>query len=209
VKSINRLKREVKDVNLQMKEFGEIESAFSFPDQKEQEFFRRAERDFKRKIPAIRGQGDLTKLVSKVSGYFHNLAQQESIANLKINAQPGEPGIKVGDNLKYRKIYLRFSGDLKNALYFINHLPYCDVYLTAADISLAKENTALVFTVAVKIYYSPGKTPVSGSPGGIDLGSGLEIDSDSEFLLERVYRNSPKKYRKKELPPEFGSLPVL
>lgn len=206
VKSINRIKRDVKDINLQTEEFGEIESDLSFPDEKEKEYFQRAERDFKKRIAKIKGQAGLTKLKSNISDYFYKLAEQDGIANLKINSRPGEAGIKVGDNLKYRNIYLNFSGDLKNALNFINHLPYGDPYLTAGNISLSKENTVPSYSVVVKIYYFSGKAPAAGSQGGIDIETGLEFDFDSELLLDRVYHNFPEKYRRKELPPEFGAL---
>lgn len=206
VKSINRIKREVKDINLQTEEFGEIESDLSFPDEKEDEYFKQAEKDFIKKIPRIRGQAGLKKLITKVSDNFSGLAKRDGIANFKIDSRPGEGGIKAGDSLKYRNIYLSFSGDLKSALNFINHLPYGDSYLTAGNISLAKDSSLPLYSVVIKIYYFSGKAQVSGSRGGIDLETGLEIDFDSELLLDRVYHNVPERFRKRELLQESGAL---
>lgn len=206
VKRINRIKREVKDINLQIEEFGEIEGDLSLPDEKEKKYFRGAEKDFIKKISRVRGQAGLKKLITKISDSFYGLATQDGIANLKIDSRPGEGGIKIGDNLKYRNIYLSFSGELKNALNFINHLPYGDSYLGAGNILFSKDNSVPLYSVVIKIYYFSGKAPAAGSQGGIDMETGLEIDFDSELLLDMVYHNFPGKFSKKELPQEFGAL---
>ncbi|MCK5058213.1 MAG: hypothetical protein KAT34_16290 [Candidatus Aminicenantes bacterium] len=203
VKDINRLKREVKNTRLKIEEFVEIERRFSFPDKKERKYFAKAEREFERKVPRVRGKGELARLIRSISGYFSGLAEKEGVANLSLKSELDEPAVNVRDNLKYRRMYMSFSGDLKKGLNFINHIPRCDSYLTADRITLSTREDSLLFSTVVKIYYFAG--PAAGSKHGREYEAGLEIDFDSEVLLERVYHNISEGFPKTELPPEFGT----
>lgn len=209
VKSINLLKREVKDLNLKMADFGEIESNFSFPDEKEKQYFTAAEKETKREIRQVRGKGDINKLVTAVSGYLQKRAQKDGVTKLTIKHEIDSPAVILRDNLKYRNINLSFSADLQSGLNFINHIPYGNFRVSAGRVTLSGSQSSLLFSVAVRIYYFAGKAAASPpEPGGVDE-TGLEIDADSEALLVRVYTLMPGEFRRRELPREFGAIPLL
>ena len=187
---------------MKTEEFVEIERQFSFPDKKETEYFARAEREFARKVPRVKGRGDLARLLGDISGYFSDLAEKDGAVNLTLKFEFDEPAVSVRDNLKYRRMYMSFSGDLKKGLTFINHIPRCDSYLTADTVTLSTREGSLFFSTVVKIYYFAGQA--AGRKQGTEH-EGFEIDFDSEILLEQVYHNIPESFPKTELPPEFGS----
>lgn len=203
VTNINRLKRNVKDTRLKIEEFVEIEKRFAFPDKKETEYFAMAEREFERKVPRVKGKGDLARLLGDISGYFSDLAEKDGIVNLTLKFEFNEPAVNVRDNLKYRRMHVSFSGDLKKGLTFINHIPRCDSYLTPGAITLSTHEGSLLFSTIVKIFYFAGQA--AGSKHGTEYEAGLEIDFDSEVLLERVYHNIPERFPPTELPAEFGT----
>jgi len=204
VTEINRLKREVKDTRLKAEEFAETEKHFTFPDKKETEYFIRAEREFKRKVAKVKGKGDLSRFIRGTSGYFSDLAEKDGVENLTLKSGLDEPAIKVWDNLKYRRMVMNFSGDLKKGLNFINHIPWCNSYLTIDKVTLSNRENSLLFSVVVKLYYFAG--PAADRKHGTKYEGGLEIDFDSEILLEHVYHNIPEKFPKTELPQEFGTI---
>lgn len=69
--------------------------------------------------------------------------------------------------------------------------------------TLSTHEGSLLFSVVVKLYYFAGQAADRKHETGHE--GGLEIDFDSEILLEHVYHNIPEGFPKTELPPEFGS----
>lgn len=204
VKEINRLKREAKDTRLKIDEFAGIEKQFSFPDKKEKEYFAKAEREFRKRIFKVKGKADLTRFIRGISGYFYDLAEKHGVLILSLKSTIDEPAVNVWDNLKYRRIHVSFSGDLKKGLNFINHIPRCESYLTPGTVTLTTRDGSLLFSSVVKIYYFAGQA--AGRKQGREYEGGFEIDFDSEILLDHVYRNIPEGFPPTELPPQFGTI---
>ena len=55
--------------------------------------------------------------------------------------------------VKYHTIWISFSGELKNALDFINHLPWSDDYIREDKIIVSKSDFLPYYIVSLKIYY--------------------------------------------------------
>lgn len=206
VKSINRLKRETKDIYSKIEEFGKIETNFSFPDEREQHYFLGAGREFKSKIPKIRGKGDYIDLLAAISDYLVNRARKDGIPDPGIKPGADQEGITVEGNLKYRTVILSFKGNLRSGLLFINHIPWGDFYLVPGTITLTRGDSFPVFLLTVKIYYFAGKSASSGGKQGKSVDEGLTIDVDAGILTDKVYHNIPGESRKRELQGDFGSI---
>ncbi|MCP4213241.1 MAG: hypothetical protein GY765_01235 [bacterium] len=64
----------------------------------------------------------------------------------------GEPA-PLFKNLSSGTVFVSFSGNLKNAAAFINHIPWSDYYLRVDNITVAACNLAPCFMLHLKIYY--------------------------------------------------------
>lgn len=56
-------------------------------------------------------------------------------------------------HLSFQSVYLSFSGDMKQALTFLNHLPWGDFYLRPADIIISAGPETPFYMVFLKVYY--------------------------------------------------------
>ncbi|MCK4766420.1 MAG: hypothetical protein KAW12_29765 [Candidatus Aminicenantes bacterium] len=204
VEDINKYRREAKDIKARLADFGQVERNFSFPDEKEEDYFEKAGKEFKNKIPKIRGKGDLARLLDPVSGYLRELAGADGIAALVIEPGSEEAGKEAAGFLKYRVMLLRFTGELGKGLNFINHIPWGKYYIGVDKITLSGSGELPGFGVKLRVYYfatggASAQTDAARDTAKTGEG-GLEIDFDSEILLERVYYNVPERYIKRELP---------
>lgn len=196
VKTINRSRREAKHLSLKLEDDRLDRINFSFPDEREEKIFSKTKGELKRRLPKVRGRNDFSKLVTAVSAQLLKLAAEEGILDLAIEADAkhrvgGKPG-----GLRSRYLFLHFSGALPVGLSFINHIPWGDHFLAVDEIVLTEGKVSPVYQVTVKIYYAAGKEPVEAFD--------VEIDPDSEILLDNVYRYAPAKPQKRELPTPFG-----
>jgi hypothetical protein len=116
--------------------------------------------------------------------------------------------------IQYRTIALIFTGQLKNAVNFINHLPWGPYYLVEDKILVNAGDKFPYYIVFLKTYYIgaenaglkpapvPGSTPEAGGASLHEEAGqqGLIVDSHSRMLLRRIPPYLLKEYPKKELP---------
>jgi hypothetical protein len=96
VKAINRYKRTLKDMNLKISDFLEMERAFSFSNQVERLYFSRSEQELKIRFPEVRSREEFVALFTKVSDYVRNLAVKDGISNLVLTFGSSEVSDKDG-----------------------------------------------------------------------------------------------------------------
>jgi hypothetical protein len=208
LKSINLYKRQLKDTNLQVADFVEAESNFTFSNQRERHFFTQAEQELKDKIPEVKTREDFIAIFTKISDYIQQCAQGDGIFNLVLKSDSPELSVnastlssdkKTLDDLlgfasrrllelrkeqerlagrqrgtggstatapktnsglsslvkdvKYQTITLSFSGELKNALNFINHIPWSEYYMSEDKILVSSGELLPYYIVFLKIYF--------------------------------------------------------
>jgi hypothetical protein len=118
--------------------------------------------------------------------------------------------------IQYHTVALIFTGELKNAVNFINHLSWGPYYLVEDKILVNAGDKFPYYIVFLKTYYIGAEnaglkpTPVPGSAAGAassqeEAGQqGLIVDDHSWMLLRRIPTYLLKKYPKKELPQVFA-----
>jgi hypothetical protein len=168
LKSINRSKRQLKDTQLEIADFIKTESDFTFSDQRENRYFEQAEQELRGKIPEVKSREDIIALFAKISAYIQQSAQRDGILNLVLKPDsrelsvntPGTGALPAGSGLaslvnhvKYHTLTLSFTGELKNALNFINHLSWCEYYLSEAKIRISAGEIFLNYIIFLKIYF--------------------------------------------------------
>jgi hypothetical protein len=79
IKVVNKSKRELKDMNLKIRDNIEQNRIFSFLDKKEKHIFRRENLKLKHNIPKIRTRREFTELLNQNFLYFQKLAQKDGI----------------------------------------------------------------------------------------------------------------------------------
>lgn len=90
IETINRYKRELKDVNYQIKNFLDIEKEFSFTNQREQEILKAVNDDLRDRCPEIRSKEDFIGLFTEVFDYIKQRARSDSIFNLVLTSNSDE-----------------------------------------------------------------------------------------------------------------------
>jgi hypothetical protein len=122
--------------------------------------------------------------------------------------------------INYQTVALIFSGELKNAMNFINHLSWGSYYLVEDKILVCTGDKFPYYIAFLKIYFLEAEnaglkrtpaatlTPNARSPAissQQETGQqGLIVDDHSWMLLRRIPTYLLKKYPKKELPQVFG-----
>lgn len=237
LKSINLHKRQLKDMKLKISDFVRVDETFSFPTQRERQYFARTEQEFKNKFPVVTTNEEFITVFTKISSYIQTLAATDGILNLVIKPgveelslktttpsngrkKPDLPGttktsmgsMRTGlsslvKSVKSHIITLSFTGELRNAMNFINHLPRGDYYLGEDRILASAGDNFPGYIVYLKFYYIDmgGLASTTGAGQGSEkMNGGLIIDYDSEILLNHVQADLAEPFPKKELPPEFG-----
>jgi hypothetical protein len=199
LKSINRYKRQLKDINLKISDFVRMENAFSFSSEQERHLFEQTDLEFTGKFPEVRTREDFITLFTKISNYIRKLAESDGIFNLvlksdskdlSVNAstlssnkntlddllgfatrrlirlrkerqREGEdPEGTITDGIsalvkkvRYHTITLSFTGELKKAVNFINHIPWSKYYLSEDMILVSAGDFFPYYIVFLKIYY--------------------------------------------------------
>ncbi len=209
MESINRHRREVKNFELKIADLGNMRVNLTFPDQRERKYFLRAERMLKRKIPQVIDSKAFDSLIENLSLYLKNLAASEGVRldRVEVETPAGQKETGHGNEkeglLKSHDIYLGFAGELKNAVNFINHIPWGVYYLVGSKMTISAGGDFPSYGLVLKVYYFD-QFSSAGVKSGISEQVGLAVDLDSEILLDRVYYHLPGKYRKREVPTKFG-----
>jgi hypothetical protein len=196
-------------MNLKILDFTRMESDFSFPDERERNYFARTNRELSGKIPEVRSREDFITLNTKISNYIQKLAGKDGILNLVIKPDEEQKGAPVKgfslrfNNVKSLTITLSFTGKIKNAVNFINHIPWSDYYLSEDRILISAGDILPYYIVVLKIYYIDLQEQTAGV-GKVSEKSreSLIIDYNSEVLLNRIDPEFTEPFPKKELPPE-------
>lgn len=209
LKSINRYKRQLKDMNLKILDFTRMENDFTFSDEGERSYFAQTDRELLRKIPEVRTREDFNTLSTKISNYIEKLAKKDGILNLVMKpdeSQKGAPGKGFSERLKKvnsHTITLSFTGKIKNAVNFINHIPWSDYYLSEDKILVSAGDIFPDFIVLFRIYYIDLREQAAGLVKDSEKRQeNLVIDYHSEVLLNRIDPGLTEPFPKKELPPE-------
>lgn len=106
------------------------------------------------------------------------------------------------ENLHYRTVYLTFSGNLPNAVNFINHIPWCGHYIRPDHITVSAGDMSAYYFVFLRVYFIDLR---SGSSPSSQPADDIMIDFHSPMLLRRVYEEPIEAYPRQELPRKFGS----
>ncbi|UCH94342.1 MAG: hypothetical protein JSV88_29300 [Candidatus Aminicenantes bacterium] len=202
VKSINRCKRQLKDLNLKISDFVKAENTFSFSDEQEKNYFVQAEQELKGKIPAVKSQEDSIALFTKICNDIQKLADKDGVSNLvlKSGSQDLSPLASLVENIKYHTLTLSFTGELKNAMNFINHIPWSDYYLMEDKIFVCTGDILPYYIVLLRVYY----IDLEEQKGRKKNDAHPIIDYNSEILLKPLHPELVEPYPRSELSPEFG-----
>jgi hypothetical protein len=212
LKAINLYKRQLKDMDLKISDFARMDSDFSFSNEREKSYFAQADRELLGKIPGVRTREDFNALFTKISNYIQKLSQEDGILNLVMKPDEEQPGA-IGKgfsprlkNVKSHTLTLSFTGKIKNAVNFINHLPWSDYYLSEDRISVSAGDPFPYYIVFLRIYYIDWREQAGGQEkDSQENQESLVIDYDSEVLLNPINPGLTGPFPKKELPPGFGS----
>lgn len=212
LKSISRYKRQLTDMNLKIADFVRMESDFSFSHEPDRSYFAQADRELLGKIPEVRTREDFIAVFTKISNYIQQCAEKDGIQNLVMKPDEGQPGA-IGrgfsprlKNVKSHTLALSFTGKIKNAANFINHLPWSDYYISEDRILVSAGDLFPYYIVFLKIYYIDWQEQGTGiEKDSEENQESLVIDYDSEVLLNPIDPALTESYPKKELPTGFGS----
>jgi hypothetical protein len=196
-------------MNLKISDFVRMESTFSFSNERERSYFAQTDRELLGKIPGVRTREDFITISTKISNYIQKLAEKDGILNLVLKSDEGQKGV-LGKgfsgrlkNVKSHTITLSFTGKIKNAVNFINHIPWSDYYLSEDRILVSAGDIFPYYIVFLRIYYIDLREQASGVVKGSEKNEeSLIIDYNSEVLLNRINPELMEPFPKKELSPE-------
>lgn len=216
LKSINRQKRQLIDMNLKILDFTRMKSDFSFSNEQERSYFAQTDRELLDKIPEVRSREDFVTISTTISNHIKKLADKDGILNLVIKSHEEQKGAVEKrfsarlKNVKAHTITLSFTGKIKNAANFINHLPWSDYYLSEERILVSAGDIFPHYIVLLRIYYIDLQEQTAGlETDSRENQESLVIDYESEVLLNRINPGLTEPFPKKELPREFGSKKVF
>jgi len=198
IEGINRQKRELNDMNLKIENFLDMQKTFSFSDEKEIKFLKATDKELRNRIPEVRGKGDIISLLTRVTDNVKKRARKDGVVNLRVTDNRDSrdvSGVSGGTGVR---VYLSFSGPLKNVVNFINHLSWSDYNLGPEGITAMAVGNSVYYSVVLKVYTAAGK----GETGGIQ--KDIMIDFQSPLLSKRVYENPMDSYTRQELSPGYG-----
>lgn len=195
IEGINHQKRELNDMNLKIENFLDMQKTFSFSDEKEIKFLKAADTELKNRIPELRSKDRVISLLTRAADDIKKRARADSIVTLRVTYNRNSQDVSGGTGVR---VYLSFSGSLKNVVNFINHLSWSDYNLGPDSITTMAAGNSVYYSVALKLYTAAGK----GETGGIQ--KDIMIDFQSPVLLKRVYENPMEAYTRQELPPGYG-----
>jgi len=95
IETINRHKRELKDMSYKIKNFLDMEKEFSFTNRREQDIFKAVDDDLKGLCPEIESKEDFIRLFTGVFDYIKQRARSEGIFNLVLTSNSREPELNA------------------------------------------------------------------------------------------------------------------
>jgi hypothetical protein len=206
VEGINRYKRQVNDMRLKIEDFKQADQTFSFSSQAEERYFSQLEKELTTKIPEVTGEEEFSRLSGDLSAYIAKQAEQDGVVFKQIEQAPGGTLRGMDSDLqalvkgtRRSRFVVSFSGELKNALDFLNHLPWGPYYLVADEIRITPGETFPQYVVFVNLYCRDAR---NAAPE--DEARGLIVDEYSEMLLKPIPVYMLEKHPQRELPREFG-----
>jgi len=241
VERINRHKRELKDMKLKIENFLDMETEISFSDQRERALFKEADEALRSKIPEIKNKEDFIGLFTRVFNYLKKRGRIDGAFSLGMTFDSKELELNGTTPLTDRKslerlldfsfarlassspsallkglnhqgVFLQFSGDLRNAINFINHIPWSDDYLKLDTIKVSPGKVSPGYMVFFNVYFIDLRPKDAMSltqstkrkevePKLVEKEEEeLVIDFNSPILLKRVYENPIGKYPRRDLP---------
>jgi hypothetical protein len=196
IEGINHRKRELADMNFKIENSQETQKEFVFSDEREKKFLDAAARELKKRIPEVRGKGDILLLLTRITDDVKKRARVDGIVNLRVTDNRDKTDVSGITDVR---VYLTFSGSMKNVLNFINHLSWGDYNWGPDSITVMEVGSSVYYSVVLKIYSAAVET----EPNGIQ-GQDIVIDFQSPVLLKRVYENPMEAYIRQELSQRYG-----
>jgi len=199
IEGINRQKRELNDMNLKIENFLDMQKTFSFSDEKETRFLNAADKELRNRIPELKSKERVISLFTRAADNIKKRARTDGIVTLRVTDNRDSRDVSDVSGGTGVRVYLSFSGSLKNVVNFINHLSWGDYNLGPDSITAMAVGNSVHYSVVLKVYTAAGK----GETGGIQ--KDIMIDSQSPLLSKRVYENPMDSYTRQELPPGYGA----
>jgi hypothetical protein len=238
VEKTNRHKRALKDMNLKIENFLDMETEISFSDERERAIFKEADEALRSKIPGIKSKEDFITLFSRVFNYLKKRGRADGVFKLGMTFNSRESGLNATTlltdkrsleqllnsvfvrlapspsalllkDLNHQTVFLRFSGNLRSVLNFINHIPWGGDYLRMDNITVYPGKVSPSYLVFLNVYFidlrpkdaaSSAQSPKrEETDTKVPEKEDLSIDFNSPLLLRRVYENPMGKYPKREL----------
>lgn len=208
LKEINHLRREAREFSLMSEDVQTLKITIDFPDKKEQKYFSQVKRQLKNQIPVIVDDTELNALYGSISGYIQQTAERDRIGDIEMklflkSGTEKQPNGKP-QRLHYRVWALNFPGELGRVLPFITHIPGGKYYLVLDRISIFESQPHPRYQVLLRVYYFD-RFPSPDAPARISRDIGLDIDPDSEILLDRVYNHEWHPFQETALPKDWRS----
>lgn len=196
IEGINHRKRELIDMNFKIENFRETQKELVFSDEKEIKFLKAADKELRIRIPEVRGKGDIVSLLTRVTDGVKKRARADGIVNLRVTDNRDKPQVSGVTDVR---VYLSFSGSVKNIVNYINHLSWGDYNWGPDSITAVVVGNSVYYSVVLKVYTAGGKMESNGIQG-----QDIVIDFQSPVLLKRVYENPLEAYIRREVSPGYG-----
>lgn len=90
IETINRHKRELRDMNYKIKNFLDMKTEFSYTNQRETDIFKAVDDDLKARCPEIKSKEDFIGLFTEVFDYIKQRARSDGIFNLVLTSNSNE-----------------------------------------------------------------------------------------------------------------------
>lgn len=94
----------------------------------------------------------LKQLLNFATVRLTDIKSKLAAARSRAAPAPGKPVPSLA-NLDHQTVYLTFSGDLPNAMNFINHIPWSDYYLRPDHIMVSAGGMATYYFVFLRVYF--------------------------------------------------------
>jgi hypothetical protein len=198
IEDISQIKRDKKDLELQIEDFKRQAHRFFVIDEKERLFMERDRRRLLDGVPVLPSVAAVETTMNSVKRSILGAARKQNLPEgavvvldnpeLDSSAETAADQWTFPFSSTYRQFSVVVSAPLQRALNFLNLLPGVrPEYLSITGIRIKSGNTEPLITVSMRFYYclQKGCEPVdllryAGRKGVI-------VDNDSEILLERVY----------------------
>ena len=213
VEDISQLKRDKKDLELQIEDFKQQAHRFFVIDEKERLFIEQDRRRLLASVPVLLSEAEVETAMNAVKRSILKLARNQKLSAgaVVMFDNPSDVAEHTGDpqwgasaetiagqwtfpfSSSYRQLFVVVSAPLPRAVDFVSRLPEAQTgYLAITGIQVKSGESKPLIMVATRFYYCrrKGCEPVDllGHAGR----NGVIVDDDAEILLERVYWHTDK-----------------